>query len=131
MSLPCVCAQSKALEADLQSVNSHIDTLDGHLDSLFTRSYSSLRGLALQSLLLVDRSLTSSLRCRCFSVCSIFVHRFRDIDPAIRALCIEKLGEWLVALPDKWLDDKRLKYLGWTLNDKVRTHTREHRVLSL
>ena len=51
---------------------------------------------------------------------SVFVHRFRDIDPDLRVLCIEKLGEWLRALPQYWLDDRHLKYIGWTLSDKVR-----------
>lgn len=50
----------------------------------------------------------------------MFVHRFRDIDPDLRVLCIEKLGEWLRALPQYWLDDRHLKYIGWTLSDKVR-----------
>jgi len=48
----------------------------------------------------------------------VFVHRFRDTDVELRVLCMERLGEWLLALPSHWLDDKRLKYLGWTLNDK-------------
>lgn len=53
----------------------------------------------------------------------MFVHRFRDADPDLRVLCIEKLGEWLRALPQYWLDDRHLKYIGWTLNDKVRNQT--------
>jgi hypothetical protein len=49
----------------------------------------------------------------------VFVHRFRDTDAELRILCMERLGDWLLQLPSYWLDDKRLKYLGWTLNDKV------------
>jgi cohesin complex subunit SA-1/2 len=47
------------------------------------------------------------------------VHRYRDIDPNIRTSCIESLGVWVLSYPSLFLQDLYLKYLGWTLNDKL------------
>lgn len=47
------------------------------------------------------------------------MHRYRDIDPDIRMSCIKSLGIWIVSYPSLFLQDLYLKYLGWTLNDKV------------
>ncbi|GMH27785.1 hypothetical protein Nepgr_029628 [Nepenthes gracilis] len=49
----------------------------------------------------------------------LFVHRYRDIDPNIRMSCIQSLGVWILSYPSLFLQDLYLKYLGWTLNDKV------------
>ncbi|CAJ1058981.1 cohesin subunit SA-1 [Xyrichtys novacula] len=48
----------------------------------------------------------------------VFVHRYRDRLPEIRAACIEELGIWLKTDPEDFLNDGCLKYLGWTLHDK-------------
>ncbi|XP_073343307.1 cohesin subunit SA-1-like [Pagrus major] len=48
----------------------------------------------------------------------VFVHRYRDLLPEIRAACIEELGVWLKTNPEDFLNDGCLKYLGWTLYDK-------------
>jgi hypothetical protein len=48
------------------------------------------------------------------------MHRYRDVDPEIRMSCIKSLGIWVVSYPSLFLQDIYLKYLGWTLNDKVR-----------
>ncbi|XP_060903467.1 cohesin subunit SA-1 [Labrus mixtus] len=48
----------------------------------------------------------------------VFVHRYRDRLPEIRAACIEELGVWLKTDPEDFLNDGCLKYLGWTLHDK-------------
>lgn len=50
---------------------------------------------------------------------SVFVHRYRDTRPEIRALCIAELGVWLRQYSIHYLNDQYLKYIGWTLNDKV------------
>lgn len=47
------------------------------------------------------------------------MHRYRDSDPNIRMSCIESLGAWILSYPSLFLQDLYLKYLGWTLNDKV------------
>lgn len=47
------------------------------------------------------------------------MHRYRDIDPNIRMSCIESLGVWILSYPSLFLQDLYMKYLGWTLNDKV------------
>ncbi|CAF1516489.1 unnamed protein product [Adineta ricciae] len=49
----------------------------------------------------------------------VFIHRYRDIVPDIRCLCISELGEWMKSYPMVFLDDIYLKYIGWTLYDKV------------
>jgi hypothetical protein len=48
----------------------------------------------------------------------VFAHRYRDTTPALRALSIEHLGTWVAALPEYYLKDNYLKYIGWTLSDK-------------
>ncbi|XP_066578803.1 cohesin subunit SA-3 [Amia ocellicauda] len=48
----------------------------------------------------------------------IFVHRYRDTIPEIRALCMEEVGEWMLQDSQRFLNDGYLKYLGWTLHDK-------------
>lgn len=53
------------------------------------------------------------------TLCRLFVHRYRDIDPDIRMSCIQSLGAWILSYPSLFLRDLYLKYLGWTLNDKV------------
>lgn len=69
---------------------------------------------------------------------SVFVHRYRDVRPEIRALCLTELGVWmmeyrLVMILVAWgsmylfvplhrahfLADSYLKYVGWCLYDKV------------
>lgn len=50
---------------------------------------------------------------------SIFVHRYRDIVPEIRSMCMYEIGIWMKRFPNYFLDDSFLKYVGWTLNDKV------------
>lgn len=56
----------------------------------------------------------------------VFVHRFRDRLPEIRATCIEELGMWLKTNPEDFLNDGCLKYLGWTLHDKVIVRSRRY-----
>lgn len=48
----------------------------------------------------------------------VFVNRYRDLLPDIRAFCIEEIGQWIKINPDIFLNDGCLKYLGWMLNDK-------------
>ena len=50
---------------------------------------------------------------------SVFVHRCRDIVPEIRAICITEIGICMRKFPKHFLDDSTLKYIGWTLHDKV------------
>jgi len=50
---------------------------------------------------------------------SIFVHRYRDTLPEVRALCIEELGIWIDKYSNYFLHEDHLKYLGWTLYDRT------------
>lgn len=49
---------------------------------------------------------------------SVFVHRFRDVCENIRRVSIEHLGSWIREYPEGFLVDKKLAYIGWSLNDK-------------
>ncbi|CAI2355382.1 unnamed protein product [Caenorhabditis sp. 36 PRJEB53466] len=50
---------------------------------------------------------------------SVFVHRYRDVVPDIRSICITELGHWMNIYPEHFIEDSYLKYIGWTLFDKV------------
>ncbi|PTB41947.1 uncharacterized protein TrAFT101_008951 [Trichoderma asperellum] len=48
---------------------------------------------------------------------TVFVHRYRDVDPRIRVECVEALGNWIWNLPTVFLEPGYLRYLGWMLSD--------------
>jgi len=48
----------------------------------------------------------------------VFIHRYRDISEDIRVLCMGALSLWLETYPSVFLEDPKLKYLGWCLSDK-------------
>lgn len=43
----------------------------------------------------------------------------RDAIAEIRAICIEEIGVWMKMYSDAFLNDSYLKYVGWTMHDKV------------
>ncbi|XP_071839259.1 cohesin subunit SA-1-like isoform X2 [Apostichopus japonicus] len=49
----------------------------------------------------------------------IFVHRYRDTQPEIRAICMGEIGLWMKNYSEMFLSDSYLKYVGWTLHDKM------------
>lgn len=42
-----------------------------------------------------------------------------DTLPDIRAICMAEIGVWMENYPQNFLDDSYLKYIGWTLHDKI------------
>ena len=48
---------------------------------------------------------------------TVFVHRYRDIEPKIRTECVEALGSWIWDLPTVFMEPEYLRYLGWMLSD--------------
>ncbi|KAI1960370.1 cohesin complex subunit [Ophidiomyces ophidiicola] len=54
---------------------------------------------------------------------TVFVHRYRDVDPKIRAECITALGVWIATYRQVFFEGQYLRYLGWVLSDTV-SHTR-------
>ena len=48
----------------------------------------------------------------------IFVHRYRDSSPHIRAVSIQALSVMTLQRPEMFLRDKYLKYFGWMMSDK-------------
>eukprot|EP00547_Thalassionema_nitzschioides_P014618 CAMPEP_0194233122 /NCGR_PEP_ID=MMETSP0158-20130606/1202_1 /TAXON_ID=33649 /ORGANISM="Thalassionema nitzschioides, Strain L26-B" /LENGTH=1373 /DNA_ID=CAMNT_0038965965 /DNA_START=18 /DNA_END=4139 /DNA_ORIENTATION=+ len=49
---------------------------------------------------------------------AVFMNRYRDSNPVIRAYNLSVLTQMMVQRPDLYLRDKYLKYIGWTLSDK-------------
>ncbi|KDN47581.1 hypothetical protein RSAG8_03371, partial [Rhizoctonia solani AG-8 WAC10335] len=47
----------------------------------------------------------------------VFVHRYRDADPGIRADCVRELGKWMKTHPTYFLSGTYLRYIGWLLSD--------------
>ena len=60
----------------------------------------------------------------------MFVHRYRDFDPNIRAECVHSLGIWIKKFPAQFLDGQYLRYIGWVLSD-ANTQVRLEAVKSL
>ncbi|RDW94942.1 hypothetical protein BP5796_00705 [Coleophoma crateriformis] len=58
---------------------------------------------------------------------TVFVHRYRDVDPKIRTDCVEALGNWITEMPSIFFDGSYLRYLGWMLSDV--THNTRHAVV--
>jgi len=50
---------------------------------------------------------------------AVFVHRYRDTLPEIRSICMYEIGQWMKKYHTNFLDDTYLKYIGWTIHDKV------------
>lgn len=50
---------------------------------------------------------------------SVFVHRLRDSDSAIRTDCLKELGVWIEAYPSKYGDEEYLGYFTRGCNDPV------------
>jgi cohesin complex subunit SA-1/2 len=63
-------------------------------------------------------------------LCRVFVHRYRDLDPSIRAECVHAIGLWFKKYPSHFLDGSYLRYVGWVLSDP-NTHVRLEAVKSL
>lgn len=49
----------------------------------------------------------------------------RDAIAEIRAICIEEIGVWMKMYSDAFLNDSYLKYVGWTLHDRVSKHSKQ------
>ncbi|KAK5993259.1 Cohesin subunit psc3-like protein [Cladobotryum mycophilum] len=56
---------------------------------------------------------------------TVFVHRYRDIDPKIRVECVDALGSWIWNLPTVFMEPSYLRYLGWMLSDTNPTTRQE------
>jgi cohesin complex subunit SA-1/2 len=48
---------------------------------------------------------------------TVYVHRYRDKEERIRALCLAALGNWIVLYRKMFLEGQYLRYLGWVMND--------------
>ncbi|KAG0062370.1 hypothetical protein BGZ90_003117 [Linnemannia elongata] len=50
---------------------------------------------------------------------SVYVLRWRDVDPLVRSDCVRELGQWMIAYQDHFVASSYLKYLGFVLSDKA------------
>lgn len=48
---------------------------------------------------------------------TVYVNRYRDVDPKIRVECVAALGNWITTLPGTFFVGEHLRYLGWVLSD--------------
>uniref|UniRef100_A0AAR2L5C1 Cohesin subunit SA n=1 Tax=Pygocentrus nattereri TaxID=42514 RepID=A0AAR2L5C1_PYGNA len=48
----------------------------------------------------------------------VFLKRYRDVIPEIRAICMEELTVWMKLYSPVFLNDTYLKYVGWMMHDK-------------
>lgn len=48
---------------------------------------------------------------------SVYQHRYRDADAAIRADCTLELGQWIKTVPEVFMKNEYTRYLGWCLSD--------------
>ncbi|XP_048049397.1 cohesin subunit SA-2 isoform X2 [Megalobrama amblycephala] len=48
----------------------------------------------------------------------VFLKRYRDVIPEIRAICMEELMVWMKLYSSVFLNDSYLKYVGWMMHDK-------------
>lgn len=48
---------------------------------------------------------------------TIYIHRYRDVDPHIRVDCAKAMGDWIMTYPEIFFDGSHLRYLGWILSD--------------
>lgn len=58
----------------------------------------------------------------------LFFFHISDAIAEIRAVCIEEIGVWMKMYSDAFLNDSYLKYVGWTLHDRVsivHSHTQQ------
>ena len=44
---------------------------------------------------------------------TVYIHRYRDVDPRVRVDCVLALGNWISTLPDLFFEGIYLRYLGW------------------
>ncbi|KAG0370714.1 hypothetical protein BGX24_001937 [Mortierella sp. AD032] len=50
---------------------------------------------------------------------SVYVLRWRDVDPLVRSDCVRELGQWMIAYQEYFIASSYLKYLGFVLSDKA------------
>ncbi|KAF7547308.1 hypothetical protein G7Z17_g7816 [Cylindrodendrum hubeiense] len=100
------------------------DTLDQRISSVEQQYQSSKRGKNKTRTAEIQRTLDEANGNR--KLCSeaiqsffdtVFVHRYRDVDPKIRTECVEALGSWIWDLPTVFMEPGYLRYLGWMLSD--------------
>ncbi|KAJ3497678.1 hypothetical protein NLG97_g1711 [Lecanicillium saksenae] len=99
-------------------------TLDRRIANIEQQLQAAKRGKNKSKTAEVQRGLEEANNYR--SVCSesiqsyfdtVFVHRYRDVDPKIRTECVEALGSWIWDLPTVFMEPGYLRYLGWMLSD--------------
>lgn len=50
---------------------------------------------------------------------AVLSERYRDVADEIRACVIVHISKWIAAMPERFLDNRYLKFVAWALSDKV------------
>ncbi|OTA03941.1 hypothetical protein A9Z42_0044760 [Trichoderma parareesei] len=112
---------SLAIQSALVDIAS---VLDRRIASIEQQLQAAKRGKNKTKADEIQRSLSEATQSR--KICNdaiqsffetVFVHRYRDVDPRIRVECVEALGTWIWNLPTVFLEPGYLRYLGWMLSD--------------
>lgn len=100
------------------------DTLDGRISNIEQQHQAAKKSKNKAKMTETQRALGEANGYR--KICSeaiqsffdtVFVHRYRDIDPKIRTECVEALGNWIWSLQTVFMEPGYLRYLGWMLSD--------------
>jgi cohesin complex subunit SA-1/2 len=110
---------TNALVEDSKKLDDRITTMTGQIEAERSR-----KGKAKDRMSATQRDL--ELANKQHEICqghvkdyfdTVFVHRYRDIDPKVRLECVEALGTWIWLLPTIFYDPQYLRYMGWMLSD--------------
>ena len=85
-----------------------------------SRVMSSKKGLASKkSVEAIGTRMAEIEKLMQMSIDAVFVQRYRDIDALLREKCVEKIHSWIMTYPEVFLDNAYLRYIGWSLSDKI------------
>ncbi|KAF5393411.1 hypothetical protein D9757_000756 [Collybiopsis confluens] len=100
--------KEKELQAKLKEIKARQDTLLELIKESADRSARSLASTQVDYLPLYTFS--------------VFIHRYRDLDPIIRAECISSLSSFFEILPSHFCTNSDyFRYVGWVLSDEAST----------
>lgn len=101
-------AKGKGREKDLQAKHDNVQARKSQLKEYLKEFFDGFVLVLSRLLCLITNSGHS-----------LFVHRYRDADPGIRAECVQEFGVWLERYPAFFLEGNHLRYVGWVLSDMV------------
>lgn len=112
---------SEQLAIATRQLNAELNVTTSETGDPQTRKSPNARKVALlkENKALYETRLEQVLKLVNLVFTGVVVHRYRDVMPEIRVASMQCLGHWITTMPDQFLKDNFLKYLGWLLNDKA------------